>query len=950
MRNRDVPPQRLRNRLFLHVFLDPSTPVEFTFAPRLRGVAASKRALVIRWDDNRPRTGGAGAAPYWLLRQRVTVPAPPARFFHRPELARRCRPADRALTLLMAPGGFGKTTLLGAGCRAAAAGGAAVAWLTLADDAPEELDTYLAFAFGGAGLGPLRGRGEGAARSRLAHSRTAVLLGALAGLRRPFVLALDELESVTDPRSVALLNFVLANAPPCLHLALAGRALPGGLDAAVAVAGAEAEILTAEDFRFSKAEIARFFDLSLSRRELVEVAAESGGWPIALQMRRNAPRADSGEAVAMRDALGTWIGGGFWRGFAEPDRELVLDLALFDWLDEALVEAVLERPGALRLATALPGLAGLLLAAPGAPRGTWRLHPLLREHCADKRRRDTPDRYRAVHRRIADALAGRGATVEAMRHAVEARDPHRAGEILLEAGGMQWWLREGSARLAAACRYLTDAAVAASPRLALIRCMPPLFEGRIREAGRALDAVCERGAPGDPEFAMDRVLARGVLAMNGSVAPGGGEAAALLEEVARLAARPSTGRVTRGALMHGRAVERAHRARFEDAVRLGSEIRGLVLGRSTYLTLGADLLLGQVAMARGQAEEAGKRYRGARRLARTGFLEDPRMGALAEVLARELAYERGRLAAHAGTRRLVRDLYRSSVLFVYFVAGAELAVGLELEDGGAEAALAAIGEMRERARGAGIGLLVRHLDAFAVSVLADAGRTAEAQRVWRAGGLPQRSGACLELREHGWRGVEALGCARVRLLAARGDIGAAADVQRSLSRLAGERGLRRTLMRVLALRLRLCRLEGDRDGERAAALEYLGHFAETGYARALLREGEAATAVLGRLATEAAPKRLAVCARRLLAMGGRGGASTVPYLDEREMAVLRGLDGARDKAIARALGLSVHGVRYHVGKIFRKLGVSGRREAVRRARALGILPARTPSGADGAGG
>ena len=895
-----------------------------------------------------PPTGTRGAAPYWLLPQRVTVPEPPARFFHRPDLARRCLPTGRALTLLMAPGGFGKTTLLGAGCRQAAAGGAAVAWLTLADDSPEELDTYLAYAFGGAGLGPLRGRGDDPAPPRLARSRTAALLGALGGLRRPFVLALDELESVTDPRSVALLNFVLANAPPCLHLAMAARALPSGLDAAARVA--EAEILTAEDLRFSKTEIARFFDLSLSRSELAGVAAESGGWPIALQMRRNAPVGDSGEAVVMRDALGTWIGGGFWRGFAAPDRELVLDLALFEWLDEALVEAVLEQPGALRRATALPALAGLLLAAPGAPRGTWRLHPLLREHCSEKRRRDSPERYRAVHGRIAGALAGRGATVEAMRHALEAQDAHRAGAILLEAGGMQWWLREGSARLAAACRYLTDAAVAASPRLALIRCMPLLFEGSIREAARAMDAVCERVSPGDPEFTMDRVLARGVLAMNGSAPPGGAQAAALLEDVARLAARPCTGPVTRGALMHGSAVGHAHCAQFEDAVGLGNEIRRLVLGRSTFLTLGVDLLLGHVAMARGRVGEARTHYRGARRIAREGFLEDPRMGALAEVMARELAYERGRLAENSGTRRLVRQLYRSSVLFVYFAAGAELAVGLELEDGGAEAALGTIGEMRERARGAGIGLLVRHLDAFAVSVLADAGRTEEAQRVWRNGGLPEHDAACLDLREHGWRGVEALGCARVRLFAARGDTDAAADLERSLSRLAAERGLRRTLMRALALRLRLCGLSGDRDGERAAALEYLDHFAETGYARPLLREGEVTAAVLGRIEAGAAPQPIAACARRLLAMGGRGGASTVPVLNERELAVLRGLAGDQDKAIARALGLSVHGVRYHVRKIFRKLGVNARKEAVERARALGILQIGAPAGADGGSG
>ena len=54
--------------------------------------------------------------------------------------------------------------------------------------------------------------------------------------------------------------------------------------------------------------------------------------------------------------------------------------------------------------------------------------------------------------------------------------------------------------------------------------------------------------------------------------------------------------------------------------------------------------------------------------------------------------------------------------------------------------------------------------------------------------------------------------------------------------------------------------------------------------------------------------------------------------------MLRLLTVRRDKEIARALGLSVHGVRYHVRRIFRVLDVSRRQDAVRRARALGILP------------
>ena len=61
-------------------------------------------------------------------------------------------------------------------------------------------------------------------------------------------------------------------------------------------------------------------------------------------------------------------------------------------------------------------------------------------------------------------------------------------------------------------------------------------------------------------------------------------------------------------------------------------------------------------------------------------------------------------------------------------------------------------------------------------------------------------------------------------------------------------------------------------------------------------------------------------------------------LSERQREVLLQLPGHRDKEIAAALGLTEHGVRHHLRKLFAKLGVASRDEAVRRARKLGLIP------------
>ena len=876
---------------------------------------------------------GPVAIPHWLLRARVEVPAAPRRYCERPNLAHRCAPARNAATVLMAPAGFGKTTLLAAACRDAKRASVPVAWLTLADDDPASLDTYLAYAFRQAGLDPDSAR---PAPIDAAYPRTATLLHAIDARGDPCVLALDELEGVAHPGSVALLNFLLRHAPPCLHLALAYRRLPPGLDAFEQLLARGAERITAADLRFSTPDIARFFDLALSRRELATMAVRTGGWPIALQMFRNIPQAPStDEEPVARDAVASWIAGRFWRGFEARDRELVFDLALFDWLDADLVEEVLEAPGALARATALPGLAGLLHPTRGKE-GGYRLHPLLREHCAEECRTVNAVRWRTVKRRLAAALARRGATVDAMRHAVEASDSRLAGTILIEAGGVQIWLREGADRLAAADRYLTDDAVATDSRLAMARSVALLFDGRPSEANQVFDGT-SRAASDDTGYALDRTITHAFLLLSGSCPDVHAELETLAGSARQAIAYPGTPRVTRGAMLFGFAARHVRHGEFAAADSLAEQARREVVGRSAYLTILTDSLLGQSAMARGRVGAALARYRDARRIAREHFLEDPRLGATIDVHTGELALERNRLSPPSGLDAIIRVANRVSAYFANFAATG-LATELAVVERGIDAALSLLGDLAEHAHRAGLRPLIRHLAALRVSILAEAGRISEAEGVWHAAALPLTPAGCLDMEEHTWRGTETLACARIRLLAGLGDRAGAATLERALANQSDRLGLRRTLFRSLALRVRLRHDARDPDAARDAAAEYLRLFRTTDYARPLLVTGKAATSALERILDANSDGPDAPAARRLIAMARMGGTTPVPPLDARETAVLRLLPHRQDKEIARILGLSVDGVRYHLRKIFRKFAVTSREEAVRCARALGILP------------
>lgn len=77
----------------------------------------------------------------------------------------------------------------------------------------------------------------------------------------------------------------------------------------------------------------------------------------------------------------------------------------------------------------------------------------------------------------------------------------------------------------------------------------------------------------------------------------------------------------------------------------------------------------------------------------------------------------------------------------------------------------------------------------------------------------------------------------------------------------------------------------------------------------------------------------------LIAAGATAGHPAVDVpLTPRELEVLTLLaDGASNKAIARALGISVHTAKFHVGQLLDKLDASGRTDAVAHAARLGVI-------------
>ena len=877
------------------------------------------------------------------------LPDPVDGIVERPELVGRSDPSQRRLTVIQAPGGFGKTTLLAAACRRVRNRRGVAAWLTIdEEDDAEALATYLLFAFSEAGLEILESR---VTSHDFEHGdyRVNLLMHSIEVRGFPCVLALDDVDRLRSPESRAIINRLLQRGPANLHLALAFRELPVGIDVATPILDGRGTTIAVEDLRFGRPEIARFFDTRLSRRELTQLHGVSQGWPIALRIHRNMAWRGGSAAGSVQDLASNWIEARLWRGLSAEDQDFVLDIGLFEWIEAELVDEVLSAGSARRIRS-IPALSGLLHSVGGAS-DAMSLHPLIRQHCADRRFRETPVRYQSVHRAIADALAQRGEVVSAMRHAAQAGDSRRVGEILEEAGGPRYWLRRGMTRMLAADELLTPGIIAEFPRLGLLRCMALVVAGRLAEANAVYDDLNvrtdeftrDREGGDDRELRIDFLTYRYLFATCGCRRYTPAEVAAwsvtnnpLVDDSADPLV-PAMARFALGAF-------ETSRADFDHALRLTTRARADLVRKSQYVTMYVDFRLGVIAMAEGRVADAARAYARVHRVAKNDFLQDACPSVLAEVLLLELNLERNRTGSLARrSHKTPAFLAKCGAWQDVYMAAAEAAAELAVQEAGPSAALDELDETIRFAAQTERITLLRGLMALRVSLLVAEDRTEDARAYWKRAEFPEGAGEVVDLESQTWREMEAIASAGLRLLVAESQFTAARELAAALVAVCAERGLTRTLMRARVLAMVLEHRAGNGAAAAGHFVEYLELYSQTDYSRPLVKERDTGLAVLGSVDEGELQTRLrdpfASLTGLLQIEPAERSVGQVPTLTARENEILLRLERWRDKEIGAALDLSEDGVRYHVKKIFKKLGVRSRFEATHRARSLGILPA-----------
>ena len=223
-----------------------------------------------------------------LLATELFVPRPHARVVHRTRLFDRLGEAgDRALTLVSAPAGFGKTALVSGWIREREQ---PAAWLSLdeADNDPAQFWSYLIEAprtvedgIGEAALGLLQ-----SPQPPPSETLATIVINDLAAAPQPVVCVLEDCHVIAAEPIHRGLTFLVEHLPPNARLIVTTRADPPWPLSGLRASGRMAE-LRAADLRFTEDEAGRFLEtagLRLRSEDVQALESRTEGWIAGLQM------------------------------------------------------------------------------------------------------------------------------------------------------------------------------------------------------------------------------------------------------------------------------------------------------------------------------------------------------------------------------------------------------------------------------------------------------------------------------------------------------------------------------------------------------------------------------------------------------------------------------------------------------------------------------------------
>ncbi len=454
--------------------------------------------------------------PTLILATKLYVPPPLPKVVFRSRLIERLNEGlNRKMTLISAPAGFGKTTLVSewvAGC------GRLATWLSL-DEGDNDLIRFLTYFVAALQtIMPTVGAGMLAALQSPQPAPTdmilTTLLNDIASISDNFLLVLDDYHMISDKSVDKALNFLLEHMPPGMHLVITTREDPN-LPLARLRARSQLTELRVADLRFTPPEAAEFLKqmmgLNVSAEDIAALEARTEGWIAGLQLAAISMQGQQDTTRFIQSFSGNhhfvldYLVEEVLQRQSERVQNFLLRTSILDRLCGPLCDAVLlDTSSSSQETLTYIERANLFLIPLDNERRWYRYHHLF----ADLLRQRLPQSSSAedigeLHRRASVWYEENGLELEAFQHATATHDVERV-EHLIEGDGMPLQFRSAWAPVLNWLESLPKVVLDGRPSLWVTYASTLLFGGQqppvVEQKLQSAEAALNKAEPNDHTF------------------------------------------------------------------------------------------------------------------------------------------------------------------------------------------------------------------------------------------------------------------------------------------------------------------------------------------------------------------------------------------------------------------------------------------------------------------
>jgi LuxR family maltose regulon positive regulatory protein len=495
----------------------------------------------------------------------------------------------RKVTIISAPPGSGKTSLLRTWSESAAEE-VGVAFVSVQRDQSDAQQFWLAVREAIHQSTDKTPEHQTPAPPFDGEAEVARIVSELAEHSGPVVLIIDDLHELHSDDALRGLERLVADMPSSTQAVLSTRRDPRLRLNRLRLAGEVAE-LRADDLRFSEQEtrdVLAGSGISLSDAGAGALHQRAEGWAAGIRLAALSLRGhDDPERFVVEfsgtdRAIGEYLMTEMLEGQPREVQSMLVRTSIVDRLNDELADLLASRPGSEQMLLELEDANAFVISLD--PGRTWfRYHHLLADFLRLELRRTYADEVPDLHRRASRWFADHGYVVEAVRHALAARDWPDAARLVGD-HSFGWVLDGEAGKISEVLQDFPEGASADHPELALAHAANELNHGRLEEAAAQL-ALAESHVQDVPPARRRRLMVA-VASLRLGLARRSGQFTEVIEQVNLLDASiadESTEPVAvetelRGVALMNLGIVETWSRRFDDAERHLSE--GAALART----------------------------------------------------------------------------------------------------------------------------------------------------------------------------------------------------------------------------------------------------------------------------------------------------------------------------------------------------------------------------------